>query len=345
MILTVLAAIFVFGLIVFVHELGHFLMAKACDMQVDEFAIGFGPRLWSHTYGETEYSLRAIPLGGFTAIAGMEPDSNEAGERGYCRKPIWKRMLAIVGGPLMNFLLPIVIFFALFLSVGVRTASDRPELGDLLPDKPAAAAGLQKGDTIQRMNGKATEKWEDIVQIILAEGERPIKVEFTRDGEARQTTLIPTYDKNEQRPVVGIMSSSDVRWPGVAEAAQMAVQKTGYVLYRMVEGLWEMVTGSAKAELAGPLGVAQMAGEVAQLGLAALMNFAALLSLNLGVINLLPVPILDGGHLVNLALEGLRGQPLGAKARHYTQIVGLTLLVMLMLFATKNDIVRIFFGN
>lgn len=345
MLLTVLASIFVFGMLVLFHELGHFFMAKAMGMRVDEFAIGFGPRLCSYTYGETVYSLRAVPLGGFTDIAGMDPEENDAGERGYCAKPAWKRMMAIVAGPLMNFILPVVIFFGLFLAVGVSTPSDRPELGDILPDKPAAAAGLKKGDVIERMNGQATEKWEDIVNIILQEGERPIKVEFRRDGLPQVTTLIPSYDKSAERPLVGITSSSDFRQPGFFEAIGLAFYKTGYIIYKMLEGLWGMITGSAKAELAGPLGVAQMAGEVAQIGFAALLNFAALLSLNLGILNLLPVPALDGGHLLHLAIEKLRGKPLGTKAMHYTQMAGLTLLVMLMLFATKNDIVRIFFGN
>ena len=195
------------------------------------------------------------------------------------------------------------------------------------------------------MNSQATEKWEDIVNIILQEGERPIKVEFRRDGVPQTTTLIPIYDKNAERPLVGITSSSDFRQPGFFEAIGLACYKTGYVIYKMVEGLWAMITGSAKAELAGPLGVAQMAGEVAQIGFAALLNFAALLSLNLGILNLLPVPALDGGHLLHLVLEKLRGKPLGPKALQYTQLAGITLLVMLMLFATKNDIVRIFFGN
>ncbi len=345
MLVTILASVFVFGLLVLFHELGHFLMAKLAGMRVDEFAIGFGPTLCRYQYGETVYSIRSIPLGGFTDIAGMDPEDNDAGERGYSAKPVWKRLPVIVAGPLMNFLLPVVIFFALYLAVGVTTPSDRPELGDILPDKPAAAAGLQKGDVVTRMNGQTTESWDDIVKIILSEGEKPIKVEFQRDGAARETTLIPVYDQSAKRPLVGIMSSVDSRQPGLGEAAFLALRKTGLVIYRMLAGLWAMITGEAAAEIAGPLGVAQMAGEVAQIGFAALMNFAALLSLNLGIINLLPVPALDGGHVVTLLLEGLRGKPLGAKALHYTQMAGITVLVMLMLFATKNDIVRIFFGN
>ena len=145
--------------------------------------------------------------------------------------------------------------------------------------------------------------------------------------------------------MIGVMGAMDTRQPGVIEAAETAIWKTGYVVYRMIEGLVQIFTGDAAAELAGPLGVMQMTGTVAKLGFVALMNFAALLSLNLGIINLLPVPALDGGHFVTLLLEAVRGKPLGEKALQYTQMAGITVLVALMLFATKNDIVRIFFGG
>ncbi len=345
MLVTILASVFVFGLLVFFHELGHFILAKMAGMRVDEFAIGFGPTLCKYQYGETVYSIRGIPLGGFTDIAGMDPEDNDAGERGYSAKPVWKRFLVIVAGPMMNLLLPVAIFFGIFLTAGVTSPSDRPELGDILPDKPAAAAGLEKGDVVTRMNGQTVESWSDIVKIIRGEGEHPIKVEYLRAGTQRQTTLIPVYDQAAKRPLVGITSAVDIRQPGVGEAAYLAVRKDVTILYRMITGLVRMLTGEEEAEFAGPLGVAQMAGEVAHFGFAALMNFAALLSLNLGVINLLPVPALDGGHVVTLILEAIRGKPLGAKALQYTQMTGIIVLVALMLFATKNDLVRIFSGN
>lgn len=342
---TILASIFVFGLLVLFHEFGHFIMAKATGMRVDEFAIGFGPKLVSKKIGETEYSIRVVPLGGFNDIAGMDPADNDAGERGYCEKSVWKRMIVIVSGPLMNFLLPIVIFFLIFMVVGVSAPSTRPELGEVLPDQPAAMAGMQKGDHIQAINGELVDEWDDIVRIVRNSDGSPLKIAYSRNGETRQATVIPVHDKQENRMMIGVMGALDTRRPGVFEAATTAVWKTGYVIYHMVEGLVQIFTGDAAAELAGPLGVMQMTGTVAKLGFAALMNFAALLSLNLGVINLLPVPALDGGHFVTLLIEAVRGKPLGEKALHYTQMAGITVLVALMLFATKNDIVRIFFGG
>ncbi len=343
--ITILASIFVFGLLVLFHEFGHFIMAKATGMRVDEFAIGFGPKLVSKKVGETEYSIRVVPLGGFNDIAGMDPSDNDAGDRGYCEKSVWKRMIVIVAGPLMNFLLPIVIFFLIFMVVGVSAPSTRPELGEVIPDQPAAMAGLQKGDRIDAINGEPVSEWNDIVRLVREADDSPMKIVYSRNGEKRQATVIPIYDKQENRMMIGVMGALDTRKPGVMEAASTAVWKTGYVIYTMVLGLVQIFTGEAAAELAGPLGVMQMTGTVAKLGFAALMNFAALLSLNLGVINLLPVPALDGGHFVTLLLEAVRGKPLGEKALHYTQMAGITVLVALMLFATKNDIVRIFFGG
>lgn len=343
--ITILASIFVFGLLVLFHEFGHFIMAKATGMRVDEFAIGFGPKLVSKKVGETEYSIRVVPLGGFNDIAGMDPSDNDAGDRGYCEKSVWKRMIVIVAGPLMNFLLPIVIFFLIFMVVGVSAPSTRPELGEVIPDQPAAMAGLQKGDRIDAINGELVSEWNDIVRLVREADDSPMKIVYRRNGEKRQATVIPIYDKQENRMMIGVMGALDTRKPGVMEAASTAVWKTGYVIYTMVLGLVQIFTGEAAAELAGPLGVMQMTGTVAKLGFAALMNFAALLSLNLGVINLLPVPALDGGHFVTLLLEAVRGKPLGEKALHYTQMAGITVLVALMLFATKNDIVRIFFGG
>ena len=343
--ITVIASVFVFGLLVLFHEFGHFIMAKATGMRVDEFAIGFGPKLVSKQIGETVYSIRCVPLGGFNDIAGMDPADNDAGDRGYCEKSVWKRMIVIVAGPLMNFLLPIVIFFLIFMTVGVSSPSTRPELGEVMPDQPAAMAGLKKGDQINAINEEAVHTWDDIVRIVRGADGTPMKISYRRGEEVRQATVIPVHDKQENRMVIGVMGALDTRQPGVIEAAATAFWKTGYVIYHMVEGLVQIFTGKAAAELAGPLGVMQMTGTVAKLGFAALMNFAALLSLNLGIINLLPVPALDGGHFVTLVIEALRGKPLGEKALHYTQMAGITVLVALMLFATKNDIVRIFFGG
>ncbi|MDD3115717.1 MAG: RIP metalloprotease RseP [Anaerovibrio sp.] len=358
---TIAAAIFVFGLLVLVHELGHFVTAKLTGMRVDEFAIGFGPRLWSCKYGETLYAIRMIPLGGFNRIAGMDyeivenmeqsgdrdsakqiirPDEEDAGERAYFRRPLWARMLVILAGSVMNFILPLFIFFGIFYFAGVATPSYEPVIGTVVSERPAALAGLQAGDRILTINGQNVEKWTDISESIQGSAGRPFKITYQRGTAVGAATLIPEEEPNTKRAVIGITSSVDMYSPGLGEAASLAVQKVVFVLTAMAEALVQVVQGAGAAELSGPVGVAQMAGEVAQQGILPLLNFAAFLSLNLGLINLLPVPALDGGHFVMLVLEGLRGKPLGPKAMYYIQAAGVILLVSLMIFTTFNDIMK-----
>jgi len=345
MVLTIAAAIFVFGLLVLVHELGHFITAKLTGMRVDEFAIGFGPQLVSFTRGETVYSLRAIPLGGFNDIAGMDPSNNEAGDRGYCEKPVFSRMIVILAGSLMNFVLPVIIFFGIFFFVGVSTPNPEPVLGTVLVDKAAAQAGLQEGDRILSLDGKAVGNWTEFVDTIKENDGSPIEVVAQRGEETFSTTMIPVYDAQAKKAMVGVMSSVDVQHPGLFESMGLALQKTAMIVIMMLEALAQIVLKLSGSELAGPIGVAQMAGEVAQLGFVPLLNFAAFLSLNLGIVNLFPIPALDGGHFVTLCVEAVRGKPMSPKALEYTQKVGIVLLLLLMVLATKNDIVRVFTGG
>ncbi len=345
--LTIAAAIFVFGMLVLVHEWGHFVTAKLTGMRVDEFAIGFGPKLLSRKKGETVYSLRAIPLGGFNDIAGMNPEDNPAGERGYCRKPIPSRMLVILAGSLMNLILPVFLFSGIFFFAGVSTPSPEPILGRVLEDKPAAEAGLMAGDRILSINGAEISTWSDLVAATQQAGEsgEAVQIVYNRNGSEMEAAVTPAYDSKSKRLLLGVISSMDTRQPGFVESIGLAADKTVYVLSAMMGELKRIFVQPSDAELAGPIGVAQMAGEMAQMGIVPLLNFAAFLSLNLGIINLFPVPALDGGHFVMLVLEAVRGKPMGEKALYYTQSVGIGLLVLLMLFATKNDIVRIFTGG
>ena len=345
MVLTIAAAVFVFGLLVLVHELGHFVTAKLTGMRVDEFAIGFGPKLISHRWGETVYSIRAVPLGGFNDIAGMDPADNDAGERGYCEKPVRSRMIVILAGSVMNFLLPVLIFFGIFFFSGVSTPNPEPVMGTVIAGKPAAEAGLLEGDRVLSLNGQPVERWTDFVQGVRDNTGEAVTVTVQRGEDTFTTTMTPVYDSGAKRAMVGVMSSVDTRYPGLFEAAQLAVQKTAAILYMMVDALYRILLELSGAELAGPIGVAQMAGEVAQMGFVPLLNFAAFLSLNLGIVNLFPIPALDGGHFAGLCVEAVRGKPMGQKAMEYTQKIGIALLILLMVLATKNDIVRVFTGG
>lgn len=343
MILTILAAVFVFGLLVLVHEFGHFITAKLTGMRVDEFAIGFGPKIFSAKRGETKYSLRAIPLGGFNDIAGMDPSDNSAGERGFCEKPVLSRMIVILAGSTMNFILPVVLFFGIYVAVGVARPSTEPVIGGIIQDMPADDAGLHVGDRILTLNGETVTTWDDFVtKLKTAEAGVPVEISYERDSQTATVSLAPKFDEKSQRALVGIQSSTVYEEQDLATAFSLAVEHTKNIIIFMLDALAGIFMAPSQAELAGPIGIAQMAGQVAETGFVPLLNFAALLSLNLGIINLLPVPALDGGHFVSLVIEAVRGKPMSAKALMYTQRVGIALLLALTLYATTSDLIRVF---
>lgn len=335
-----IATIFVFGLLILFHELGHFITAKLVGMRVDEFAIGFGPKLVSWKRGETLYSLRIIPLGGFNKIAGMDPEA-EQDEQSFAAKPIWARMLVIVAGSTMNFVLPILLLAGVFFSAGIDTPSTEAVIGSILPDKPAARAGLVTGDRILAVNDSQIGEWRDFVEVVQGNAGNQLKISYERNGQISNISMVPEYDQKANRGIVGIMPQIHNYQPNLFESMGLAVKQTYLVAASMVVGIAQMITGQISADVAGPIGVVQMTGEVAQMGMIPLLQFAAFLSINLGLINLLPVPMLDGGHVVTLAIEGIRGKPLSSSKMQAIQMIGLVLLMMLMIMATFKDVARL----
>lgn len=337
--LTILATILVFGVLVTVHELGHFATAKLTGMRVDEFAIGFGPKIFQTKSGDTLYSIRAIPLGGFNKIAGMDPD-DKVDERGFNSKPILSRMLVILAGSIMNFVLPIVLFFMIFFISGVDTPVNEPIIGQVFPKMPAVEAGLMPGDKIISLNSHKTNNWDEIVKIFEEAKQNPVKVEVERAGSLRTYEVLPQYQKDMDRTLVGI-SPKYVKEPlGVVEAANLSVTHTKNTIVMMVNGLYKIISGESPAEVAGPIGVAQMAGKIAQDGFFPLMTFIAFLSINLGVVNLLPLPALDGGYFILLVLEAFRKKPLPSSVLEKIQMVGIALILLITVFSTFKDLTR-----
>lgn len=338
--LTILATIFVFGIIVFIHEFGHFITAKASGMRVDEFAIGFGPAIAKKRKGETLYSIRAIPLGGYNKIAGMDPEE-PLDDRSFLNKPVWKRFIVIAAGAVFNFLLAIVIFFMIYAVNGIQTPSMEPVVGNMMSNSPAMTAHMTVNDRIVSINGKPVNEWTDISKSLQGTANTLVPIVVNRDGVNQELTVIPEAVGNDGRAVIGINPVMNSMPLNVAEAVIQSLHTTGFVLVSMVDGIWSMITGHTNAELAGPIGVAQMAGQVAESGFANLLQFTALLSLNLGVINLLPIPALDGGHLIVLIIEGITRRRLPAKALQYIQMTGIVILLALFVYATTHDISRL----
>lgn len=340
MLTTVAATIFVFGMLVLVHELGHFITAKLTGMRVSEFAIGFGPKLLWKKRGETEYSVRMIPLGGFNKIDGMDPEE-EQDERSFSSKPVWARALVIAAGSCMNFVLPVLLFTIVFLWNGIETVSDKPVIGALIPNKPAIQSGIAAGDTVLTVNGAPVETWKQVVDTIRVSKDS-LKLEIrTKDGKTRNVTMIPEIDAKSGRALIGIVPVIDRQIPGFFESISLSVKHTYTIAGKMLAGLGQMFTGQAEADIAGPIGVMRLTGEMAQLGFIPLLQFAAFLSINLGLINLLPVPLLDGGHIVTLMVEAVRRKPLNSTQVRYIQMVGMALLGLLMVFATFKDLLRL----
>lgn len=337
--ITILATIFVFGIIVFIHELGHFITAKLCNMRVDEFAIGFGPTLIKKQKGETLYSIRIIPLGGFNKIAGMDPDEPQD-NRSFNAKPAWQRFIVIAAGATFNFLLAIVLFFLIFVTYGVGTPSSEAVIGHIAKDSPAAAAHLEENDKILTINNKPVAEWNDISKNLSGSGNTVVPIIIERAGERQEVSVIPK--ESNGRALLGINPVINFQHYSIGESANMAVTGTWHMIGDMLVGLKTMVTGSAKAEVAGPIGVAQMAGQIAQVGFMYLLQFTAVLSVNLGIINLLPIPVLDGGHLIFILIEGITRRKLPSKALYYIQMVGMALLLFIFVYATTSDISRLF---
>lgn len=342
MLLTVAAAMFVFGLLVVFHEFGHFITAKLTGMRVDEFAIGFGPKIFRTRRGETVYSLRAIPLGGFNDIAGMDPSDNPAGERGYCEKPVLSRMIVILAGSGMNFILPILIFFGIYCFQGVANPAPEPILGGVMENMPAQQAGLQIGDKVLAVNGEVVTTWEEFTKKISYDEEKPVMIRYERNSQVAEVEVTPQIEKSTGRALIGVQRAVNYEPQDIFTSFVMAIDHTKEILILMLNALVDLVKTPSGAAVTGPIGIAQMAGQVATLGFIPLMNFAALLSLNLGVINLLPVPALDGGHFVSLVIEAVRGKPLSQKALMYTQRVGIALLLLLTVVVTAKDIINVF---
>jgi regulator of sigma E protease len=340
LLLTILACIFVFGILVTVHEFGHFITAKLTGMKVEEFSIGFGPTIYQQQEGETLYSLRMLPLGGYNKIAGMDPDDPEDPEHGFNSKPVSSRMLVILAGSLMNILLPVLIFFGLFLAFGMDVPENKPVLGQIIEGYPAEQSGLKEGDRILSINGKPVHEWLDIRKNIADSGMQPIPFEIQRDKEKLTITVTPGVNPETGKPFIGVVSSlKNVRLTPV-QAAVASVTATKNIIKNMYASLYHMVTGKTKAEFSGPVGVAKMAGEVAHKGFDRLMQFTAMLSLNLAIINLLPLPALDGGHFLILLIEAVTGHKLGKTALQNNQKVGVAMILALTIFATFKDLTR-----
>jgi regulator of sigma E protease len=346
---TPVSFVVVLGVLVFIHELGHYLAARFVGVHVETFSIGFGQALtkWRDRQG-TEWRLAWLPLGGYVKLHGQERPEDVSPEaraawlpgRTFHEKSVGARALVIIAGPAANFVLAIVLFTALYASVGRPLLT--PQIGDVVAESAAARGGMMSGDRVLTIDGTAIVRFEDLQRIVSANAGHKLDIRVRR-GDAELSLGVTPDSRESGGHSVGVLGvrggAVEYTKLGAFAAISAGSAQTWDVTVQTLAGVWQMIAGGRGAEdLGGPLRIAQMSGQVAQLGFASLVSFVALLSVNLGLINLFPIPVLDGGHLVFYALEALRGRPLPPRAQDIGYRAGFALLASLFVFATWNDL-------
>lgn len=375
--MTVVYAIIVLGILIFVHELGHFLLAKLMGVSVEKFSLGFGPKLFGRKIGETEYLLSAFPLGGYVKMFGeggfieggeshhpaegeavgseapSEPVMRELTDdekaRSFAHKPVLARIAIVMAGPVFNLLFAWLIFIVLCMT-GVPTVTTK--IGEALKDKPAAKAGMQKGDVITAINSKPIKRWDQIAEGVSASKGGALTLTVKRDAADITFTITPEprvsknlFGENVSGYAIGVASAGEVvtEYFNPIQAVSKGTEQTWKVIDLTVMSLVKMVQRVVPMDsVGGPIMIAKMAGEQATAGASSFLAFMALLSINLGILNLLPVPVLDGGHLLFYFMELIFRRPVPQKIREYAQQIGMVLLLGLMVLAFYNDIIRYF---
>jgi regulator of sigma E protease len=416
---TVIAFIVIFGALVFFHEFGHFIFAKRAGILCREFAIGMGPKVFSHKKGETTYTIRLLPIGGYVRMAGEDPEMLEIKpgyrigllfnkedqvnkiiinnkdkfpdvriievedadiekdllikgypdddhenlhtfsiaptavivengvesqlapiDRQFASKTLGQRFLTIFAGPMMNFVLAFIVFIMIALLQGVPT--NEPKLGVITPDGAAKAAGLQQGDLVQSINGSEISSWSDVVDVIRKHPNEKLEFSIVRNGQEREIQVTP-QEKTVDGQKMGIIGVYSPMEKSPVQAITAGAKETYFWTTQIFVMLGKLITGQFSIDaLSGPVGIYNSTAEVAKSGIFYLMKWAGILSINLGIMNLLPIPALDGGRLMFFAIEAVRGKPIDRQKEGMVHFIGFALLMLLMLVVTWNDIQRFF---
>lgn len=356
MVLAILSFIVILGLLVFVHELGHFLTAKRMGVRVDEFGFGFPPRLFGIRRGGTLYSINWIPLGGFVKIKG-EGGEDAAAADSFAHKKAWQRVSILSAGVVMNFVLAFFLLSIGFM-VGMpqeitgsdmagRTVRD-PHIVilEVEKDSPAAKAGIRIGDVVRTLDGKSFDTPDEVIAYIQAQSEADIAIELERGPELIRASAQPEAYGTHTKPLLGIsMVRAGIVQYGFFESWIMGARATVVMIWMILLAFGTLIIGlfqgaGVSEQISGPVGVAVLTGQVAQLGLPYLINFAAMLSINLGILNIIPFPALDGGRVLFVVLEKIKGRPVNARLEGIMHTVGFSLLILLVLVVTYRDIIR-----
>ena len=351
----ILPFLVVLGVLIFFHELGHFLVAKHFGIKVLKFSLGFGPKVLGKKIGETEYLISAIPLGGYVKMLGEsdedeeDPILPEDQSKSFSHKPVLQRIAVVAAGPIFNLLLALFIFCASFGFTGMQVLTT--EIGEVREGSPAEKAGIKKGDLIISIDDMDTRTWPQVKELVQDNRGEPIKVTLLREGQSSTVTIIPEinvvkniFGEEIKTPLLGVVSAGSFKEIklGFLGAINEGFLKTWDIIKLTCLTVIKLCQGIVPIKtLGGPILIGQMTGQLAEQSWAYLIPFTAVISINLGILNLLPIPILDGGFIIFLLIELIMGRPLNVRKREFAQKLGIGLLVLLMVVVIYNDITRI----
>lgn len=336
--ITILVAILAFGVIVFIHELGHFLFAKKAGVRIHEFAIGMGPKIYSFKKGETIYSIRLLPLGGYVAMEGEDSDSKDP--RAFGNKSILQRASILFAGPFFNILLTVVILIPVFMFIG-NPSKPTTTLKQVGENSIAQKAGIHAGDTITEINGEDINSWNELSKGIQGSDGKELTITIDRDGKEKDIKVTPEF--KDGKYLIGIYPKNE---SDILGSVGNAIKATINMTIAMITFVGQLITGNLPSgvgeSVAGPIGVISIVADATRSGVISVLQIAAIISLNLGVLNLLPIPALDGGRLFFLFIEFLRGgKKIDPEKEGMVNLIGFAVLMLFMLFVTYKDIVRL----
>jgi regulator of sigma E protease len=351
--ITVLATVIVLGVLIFFHELGHFLVAKLLGVRVEAFSLGFPPKLLHKKIGDTDYRLSVIPLGGYVKLLGENPSDEVPPELvpySFLHHPLWHRVLIVLSGPVFNLIFAVLALFLVFTFSGIPYLTT--EIGSVMQHSPAAQAGLQKGDRVLTVGSQPVQRWDELSRLIRHSGDQRVALTIKRGDQVLKAEVRPRvmaapdiFGSETKALIIGITPSDH---PVMEKVNPVRAFSEGFIYTWRLSYLNALALGKLLARevplksMGGPILIAQLAGKQAKIGVSALVTFMAALSVNLFLLNLLPIPILDGGHLFFFIIEAVRGKPVEIKYREMAQGVGLMIILALMILVFYQDIVRLF---
>ncbi|MGB6012767.1 MAG: RIP metalloprotease RseP [Desulfobacterales bacterium] len=350
---NIFALVIVLGVLIFFHELGHFLVARLLGVGVETFSLGFGPKMIGKKIGITDYRISAIPLGGYVKMVGEQPDADLDPADiplSFTHKNVFKRILIVAAGPFFNLLLALIIFYGIFQISGMLIL--KPSIGEVNEGTPAYRTGLKKGDLVVSIDGVKISTWEDMAKMITTSKGKTLSISVIHSNSMRVVDVTPEpkifkniFNEDIERYVIGVTASGDffTKDLNVFQALSQSFIQTYQITALTIKGVVKLFQGTVSPKtLGGPIMIAQMAGQEARAGVVNFIFFIALISINLAILNFLPIPVLDGGHLLFFFVEAVTGRPVSIKIREIAQQAGIFVLILLMIYVFYNDIARVF---